>query len=79
MTLDDGPPVQRRGRGVLIGNLGRLQGGLPVLPDAVPDDGLLDVAVIRPEGLLSWAMLAVSVVLRAVGPAPAGDVPGRAR
>ena len=64
LTLDDGKPLQRRGRGVLVGNLGRLQGGLPVLPDAVPDDGLLDVAVINTRGLLSWAFLATAVVLR---------------
>ena len=64
LTLDDAEPLRRRGRGVLIGNLGRLQGGLPVLPDAVPDDGLLDVAVINTRGLLSWAFLATAVVLR---------------
>jgi diacylglycerol kinase (ATP) len=64
LTVDDGPSIQRRGRGVLVGNLGRLQGGLPVLPDAVPDDGRLDVAVIKPKGLLSWALLATAVVLR---------------
>ncbi|BEP13529.1 diacylglycerol kinase family protein [Acidothermaceae bacterium B102] len=64
LTLDEGQPLQRKGRGVLVGNLGRLQGGLPVLPDAVPDDGLLDVAVINTRGLLSWAFLATAVVLR---------------
>lgn len=64
LTLDDGPPIRRRGRGVLVGNLGRLQGGLPVLPDAIPDDGMLDVAVIKTRGLVSWALLAAAVVLR---------------
>jgi YegS/Rv2252/BmrU family lipid kinase len=64
LRLDDGPTVQHRGRGVLVGNLGRLQGGLPVLPHAVPDDGQLDVAVIKTRGLLSWALLAAAVVLR---------------
>jgi YegS/Rv2252/BmrU family lipid kinase len=64
LTLDDGEPLERRGRGVLVGNLGRLQGGLPVLPDAVPDDGLLDVAVINTRGLLSWTFLVTAVVLR---------------
>ena len=68
VTVDDGPPLERRGRGVLVGNLGRLQGGLPVLPDAVPDDGLLDVAVIKTRGLLSWALLATAVVLRRSDP-----------
>jgi YegS/Rv2252/BmrU family lipid kinase len=64
LELDDRPPLGRRGRGVLVGNVGKLQGGLPVLPDALPDDGLLDVAVIKTKGLASWALLAGSVVLR---------------
>ena len=67
ITLDDGEPREFRGRGVLVGNVGKLQGGLPVLPDAVPDDGLLDVAVIRPKSLAGWAMLATSVVFRRGG------------
>jgi YegS/Rv2252/BmrU family lipid kinase len=64
LTLDDGQPFTVRGRGVLVGNVGRLQGGLPVLPDAVPDDGVLDVAVIEAKSLAGWALLAASVVLR---------------
>jgi YegS/Rv2252/BmrU family lipid kinase len=68
LTLDDGQPQRFRGRGILVGNLGRLQGNLPVLPCAEPDDGLLDVAVINTHGLLSWALLATSVVLRRPDP-----------
>jgi diacylglycerol kinase family enzyme len=59
--------VTVRGRGVLVGNVGKLQGGLPVLPDAVPDDGLVDVAVIKAKSLAGWALLAISVVLRRGG------------
>ena len=64
LRLDDRPPVSRAGQGVLIGNLGRLQGGLPVLPDARPDDGQLDVAVLRTRTLPDWVRLAVGVLLR---------------
>jgi diacylglycerol kinase (ATP) len=64
LRLDDRPPRRRRGQGVLVGNLGRLQGGLPVMPDAAPDDGLLDVAVLRTRSLLDWVRLAASVLLR---------------
>ena len=49
---------------MLIGNLGRLQGGLPVMPDARPDDGLLDVAVLKTRSLLDWLGLAARVLLR---------------
>jgi YegS/Rv2252/BmrU family lipid kinase len=64
LRLDDRPPMDRTGQGVLIGNLGRLQGGLPVMPDARPDDGLLDVAVLRTRTVLDWLALAVRVVAR---------------
>ena len=43
IRLDDQPPITRVGQGLLIVNLGRLQGGLTVVPDAQPDDGVLDV------------------------------------
>jgi YegS/Rv2252/BmrU family lipid kinase len=64
LGLDDRPPVERTGQGVLVGNLGRLQGGLPVMPDARPDDGLLDVAVLQTRTVLDWLALAARVLLR---------------
>jgi YegS/Rv2252/BmrU family lipid kinase len=64
LRLDGGEPFTRMGQGVLVGNLGRLQGGLPVMPDARPDDGLLDVAVLRTRTLPDWVRLAVRVLLR---------------
>lgn len=64
LRLDDRPPIDRVGQGVLIGNLGRLQGGLAVMPDARPDDGLLDVAVLKTRTLLDWLRLAVLLLLR---------------
>jgi len=64
LRFDGASPVRRRGRGVLVGNVGRLQGGLPVLPDARGDDGVLDVAVLAPRRLRNWAGLAWRIVLR---------------
>ena len=64
LGLDDRPPIERTGQGVLVGNLGRLQGGLPVMPDARPDDGLLDVAVLQTRTMLDWLTLAWRVVAR---------------
>jgi YegS/Rv2252/BmrU family lipid kinase len=63
LRLDD-RRIERTGQGVLVGNLGRLQGGLPVMPDARPDDGLLDVAVLQTRTVLDWLALAVRVLLR---------------
>ncbi len=58
ITLDDRPPVRRRAIGVLIGNVGQLEAGIPLLPDAAPDDGILDVIVLVPRSLLDWPVLA---------------------
>ena len=57
VTFDlDGRRVRHHGvHTVLIGNFGQVQGGIDLLPDAVPDDGLLDVVVLAPRGwLLGW-------------------------
>jgi diacylglycerol kinase (ATP) len=70
LTLDDGEPLHRRVRTVVVGNVGRLQGNFPLLPDAVPDDGVLDVVVIATRNILDWARVGTRVMRRA-------DVPDR--
>lgn len=64
LRIDDKPPVHRPARTVLIGNVGRLQGGMELLPDAVPDDGLLDVVVVAPRTLRDWIRLVWRVFRR---------------
>jgi YegS/Rv2252/BmrU family lipid kinase len=64
MSLDDEVPFHRRARLVVIGNVGRIQGGIPLLPDAAPDDGQLDVVVLAPRGLVDWIRVAVSILTR---------------
>ncbi len=55
ITLDGGRPMHRRVRTVVVGNVGKLQGNIPLLPDAKPDDGILDVVVIATRNVLDWA------------------------
>lgn len=64
ITVDDAEPVQLRARGVVIGNVGRLQAGMLLMPDAEPDDGILDVAVLVPKSFRHWLMLSLHVVRR---------------
>ncbi len=40
---------------VLVGNCGSVTGGLEVFPDATPDDGKLDVAILSATNLREWA------------------------
>lgn len=64
ISLDGAPPIIRDVRSVLVANVGRLPGGINLLPEALPDDGLLDVALIAPRRLLDWAGLLASLIGR---------------
>jgi diacylglycerol kinase family enzyme len=70
ITIDEEEAIERRVRTVLVGNVGKLQGGLVLLPNARPDDGMLDVAVLAPRNGLDWLRLSGRVLRRA-------DVPDR--
>jgi len=62
ISLDGGPPVERDARSVVVGNSGLLPGGFSLLPEARPDDGVLDVGVLAPCGPLGWTRLAARVL-----------------
>jgi diacylglycerol kinase (ATP) len=42
---------------ILVGNVGRLFGGIEVFEDARPDDGLLEVGVVHADGITDWARI----------------------
>ena len=54
ISVDGGEPVRRRIRSVMIGNCGRIMGGVEIFPDAKLNDGLLDLLVLAPRGRLGW-------------------------
>jgi diacylglycerol kinase family enzyme len=60
----DGQTHHRRVRTVVVGNVGRLQGGLTLMPDAEVDDGWLDVLAIGPSGLIGWVDVAGRLITR---------------
>ena len=64
ITVDDQEPVKYKARTVVVGNVGSLQGGIPLLPDALIDDGLLDVVIIAPKRFIGWIPVALRIVGR---------------
>jgi YegS/Rv2252/BmrU family lipid kinase len=68
LVADDGPPIRVRASAVIVGNVGWLQGGIRLLPDALPDDGTLDGVVLSARGLAAWLGLAARVLLRRESP-----------
>jgi len=62
IALDDEESQSVPVHTLLIGNCGTIQGGIALLPDAVPDDGLLDILVVSAEGVLGWLDTAKSML-----------------
>jgi diacylglycerol kinase (ATP) len=55
ITVDDGRPIEARIALVAIANAPYFGGGMKIAPDAVPDDGLLEVVIVR--GVSKFSLL----------------------
>ncbi|MGV8911174.1 MAG: diacylglycerol/lipid kinase family protein [Rhodoglobus sp.] len=55
--VDGGRSRSARAHTIIIGNCGSLTANVLLLPDAAPDDGYFDVAVMRPEGVVGWLQI----------------------
>ena len=64
VSVDGAPFTRHRARTLVIGNVGFLQAGMPLIPDAAIDDGKLDVVLLYPRRFLSWLPLAVRVLTK---------------
>jgi len=64
VSADGGRRRRMRASALIVGNVGWLRGGLPLLPDARPDDGRLDAVVLTAAGLTGWLAVAADILLR---------------
>ncbi|WP_183095090.1 YegS/Rv2252/BmrU family lipid kinase [Nocardioides stalactiti] len=64
VSIDGGEFTKHRARTCVVGNVGSLQGGMVLIPDAAIDDGQLDVVLLYPRRFLSWIPLFVRVLSR---------------
>ena len=64
VSVDGADFTTHRARTVVVGNVGFLQAGMPLLPDATIDDGQLDVVILHPRNFFAWIPLAWRVLLK---------------
>jgi len=74
IILDGKPPLRRRAKSVLLANMGKITGGLEAMPTASPQDGLLDVGILKAATLAHWLHLMVSALLGRTHRDPALEV-----
>src|ERR1700733_2281174 len=64
ISADGGRRRRMRASALIVGNVGWLRGGLPLLPDARPDDGMVDAVVLIAGGPARWLAVAADILLR---------------
>ena len=64
LVMDGGAPITCKARTILAGNCGRLTGGITLMPDAVVDDGELNVVAITAKGIYGLAGAATHILAR---------------
>ncbi|MEO6115933.1 MAG: diacylglycerol kinase family protein [Pseudolysinimonas sp.] len=55
--IDEGPARSIRAHTLIVGNCGTLPANILLLPDARIDDGVFDIAFLRPKGFLGWVQI----------------------
>lgn len=61
-SLDGSKQAASRAHTIIVGNCGSLPANVLLLPDAAVDDGLFDIVVLRPNGLLGWLQIWYKII-----------------
>lgn len=67
VSLDGAPAFRRSVAAVLVSNVPHLRLGITLQESARPDDGLLEVTLVEPRGVLGWPRVAASLLGRRRG------------
>jgi YegS/Rv2252/BmrU family lipid kinase len=78
VTIDGDHWFEGRATCVLVGNVGRILGGIDVFPDARWDDGALDIGVVTAQSRTEWLRVGARAVLGKIDSSPLVQI-GRAR
>lgn len=62
--IDHQEPARERAHTVIVGNCGTLTGNILLIPEASPNDGFLDVALLKPTGRLGWGRIATRLAIQ---------------
>lgn len=62
ISLDAGTPMTRTPALALVANVGAVPGQITIVPDARPDDGVLDVLVASPSNVLEWGAITTRIL-----------------
>ena len=68
--MDDQPEHTRKIRSILFANCGLIPAGIDFIPQAMIDDGKLDVVVMSPRSAFGWLAMYAKILLKHSGPIP---------
>ncbi|MEO8281820.1 MAG: diacylglycerol kinase family protein [Pseudarthrobacter sp.] len=70
VSLDESPEQARNIRTVLFANCGLVPGGIDFIPEAMIDDGMLDVVVMSPRSAFGWLAMYGKILFKHRGNLP---------
>lgn len=70
ISMDGSPDQVRNVRSILFANCGLVPGGIDFIPQAMIDDGMLDVVVMSPRSAIGWVLMYVKIMFKHSGKLP---------